>query len=382
MAKMKRPLLSIVVPTKNRYIYLYKLIDLIQSFNNSDIELVIQDNTENNSEFIRYFDSQHFCNIHYFHCAESLSMAENSDLAILNSKGEYVCFIGDDDGVLPNIIEVVQYLKENNIEALISSPVLYNWPDFIDHSIYQLSSAVIYKNGSGKYRRVDAKKEINNCLRTGIRDLCKLPKTYQGLVKRTVLDKVYEKAGTFFPGGSPDMANAIALAIVNPKMVYLDSPLIISGQCKSVGGGERLMKKNELPLITEVPFLPKNISQIWDDRLPRYWCADTIWPQSAISAFKAMGVELPKINFNHILATFIFDHPYYYKECNSFIKNRLSFAYYLLKSFFVKGTRYIYWHLSFLLSNRRKRAGNCIERNLNTINEAVQFLYSVKTKNK
>ena len=45
-------LLSIVVPTKNRYYYLKSLIKLVQSFNSNEIELVVQDNTENNSEIL------------------------------------------------------------------------------------------------------------------------------------------------------------------------------------------------------------------------------------------------------------------------------------------------------------------------------------------
>lgn len=46
------PLLSIVVPTKNRYIYLFELIKLLASFKRTDFEMVIQDNSTNNKQFI------------------------------------------------------------------------------------------------------------------------------------------------------------------------------------------------------------------------------------------------------------------------------------------------------------------------------------------
>lgn len=374
----KNPILSIVVPTKDRYYYLKKLIELISGFGSTEIELVIQDNTEDNGAILDYLKTVQYKNLKYFHQKDHIPISDNSTKAILNSTGEYVCFIGDDDGVLPSIIEVCKYMKLNEIDALLSSPVTYDWPDFGDNSIYQLSSTVQYKKGSGKYKKLIAEKEIRKCIKSGIRDLCLLPKVYQGIVRRDFLDKVYERTGTYFPGGSPDMANAVALALLNPRMAYFDASAIISGQCKTVGGGERLRKRNNLLKITEKSSLPRDIAETWDDRMPRYWCADTIWPQSAISAYKAMGVELPYINFNQIMATFIFDHPSYYKECKTFITNYIIFGYYFAKCFFVKGFRYVYWHLSFILSNKRKRAGVLIERNLDTINDAVAFLNTIR----
>ncbi len=376
----KKPILSIVVPTKDRYYYLKKLIELITGFGSNEIELVIQDNTEDNSEMLEYLNKAQYGRLKYFHLKEHIPISDNSTQAILNSTGEYVCFIGDDDGVLPSITDVAKYMKSKGIDALLSSPVTYDWPDFGDNSIYQLSSTVQYRKGKGDYKELSAEKEIKKCLKSGIRDLCLLPRVYQGIVRRDFLDKVYQKTGTYFPGGSPDMANAIALALLNPKVVYFDAPLIISGQCRTVGGGERLRKRNNLLRITEKPSLPCDIAETWDDRMPRYWCADTIWPQSAISAYKAMAVELPNINFNQIMATFIFDHPSYYKECKSFIANPLIFAYYFAKCFVVKGTRFIYWHLSYLLSNKKKRAGVFIKRDIKTINEAVVFLNTERSQ--
>ena len=367
-------LLSIVVPTKDRYYYLKKLIDLIIGFNSSDIELVIQDNTYDNTEILDYLSDKNSDKLRYFHRKEHIPISDNSTEAIINSKGEFVCFIGDDDGVLPSIVDAARYMKTNKIDALLSQPVIYNWPDFSDNSIFKLSASLLYKKGTGEFKPVNSKREIQKCLNSGIRDLFLLPKVYQGIVRRGFLDKVYQKTGTFFPGASPDMANAIALALLNPILFLYDSPLIISGQCKTVGGGERLLKNNKLPRITEMTMLPRDISETWDDRIPRYWCADTIWPQSAISAYKKMGEKMPRVDFNHIIATFIFDHPAYYKECKSYITNYYSFGYYYVKTFVDKGIRFLFWRLSFLFSGKKKRAGVYIGRNFRTISDAIDFL--------
>ena len=87
---MAKPLLSFVVPTKNRYLYLYSLINQIASFNDERIELVIQDNSENNQEILEFLNLNKYSFISYYWDNKSLTMTENSDLAVEHAKGEYV----------------------------------------------------------------------------------------------------------------------------------------------------------------------------------------------------------------------------------------------------------------------------------------------------
>ena len=42
-------LLSIIVPTKNRYFYLKEMINMFQSYSNKSTELIIQDNSTDNT---------------------------------------------------------------------------------------------------------------------------------------------------------------------------------------------------------------------------------------------------------------------------------------------------------------------------------------------
>lgn len=375
---MKQPLLSIVVPTKNRYYYLKHLIKYINNFETDEVELLVHDNSDNNAEILDFINKGQYRSISYYYTKDHLSMSENADQAVHKSKGEYVCFIGDDDGVLSNIVEVVENMKQKGYDALLSQNIIYNWPDFSDSSIYNLTSSLLYKKKSGNHYEIDTDRELKECLNSGLRDMCRLPRLYQGIVSRLLLDKIYQIASTYFPGPSPDMANAISLALLHTRTLYYDSPLIISGQSKYVGGGERLMKK--LPKISEVSFLPSNISETWDKRIPDYWCADTVWPQSVISAYRAMDIEMPTLNTDKILATFIFDHFAYYNECNSYINNHLHFLWYLISVFIRKACHYLYWRLSFYISNGNSRAEVKIKRGINTIIEAAEFLNNIENK--
>ena len=147
---MSNPLLSIVVPTYNRYPYLKKLIELIDSFHEDEIELVIHDNTEDNSEILSYLDAHNYNNILYCHRKDHIPVTLNSDLAILNSTGKYVCFIGDDDGVIRNILDYVKWMDENGIDSLRSEPpISYSWPGS-KGIIYDSSSKLLFHKPIGK----------------------------------------------------------------------------------------------------------------------------------------------------------------------------------------------------------------------------------------
>ena len=67
---------------------------------------------------------------------------------------------------------------------------------------------------------LDVKSELKKVIKDGFGTLGLLPKVYQGVVSRQLLDKLYDKCGTYFPGPSPDMANAVALSILTDKVYY------------------------------------------------------------------------------------------------------------------------------------------------------------------
>lgn len=379
---MSQKLLSIVVPTKNRYKYLYYLIDLVSNLHSDSVELLIQDNTEKNDEILNYIGSHNFNFISYFHTKDSISMTENCDLAIRNSKGEYICFIGDDDGFCSNIMDAVVFMKDKQIDNLVSSRTFYNWPDFYDPSLFKLASTLEFVRGGGKFRHIDSLRELEKCVNNGFDGLYLMPRAYQALISRKLMDKVWDKYGSYFPGPSPDMANAVALSLLSPNCLYWDSPLVFSGQSRSVGGGERLLNSNKLKPLLEVPIMPKNVLEKWDSRLPKYWCADSIWPQSAIQALE--GTTNFKINYDKILARFVFYHRSYYSECRNLATDDVRFHWYIVKIFFRKLYTFFDHRVTFFVSRGSKLSKSSIIRNVQSIGDAVLILDKIRpfTNNK
>jgi len=304
----KHMLLSIVIPTKNRYEYLKHLVVALNSFESADFEVVIQDNSEDNSEFVDFIIPYLGGRFKYFYCQEHLDVVANSDRAILNSCGEYVCFIGDDDGVSSRITELAAFMKKNQIDACNCTMGGFQWPDvrYVVHKLIGLSVPKV-KNG---VREINLSIEIARCLKTGAFSLGDMPRVYHGMVSRVALNIVYHKTGSFFPGASPDMANAVALCFAAKKCFHIDTPFIISGHgYKSAGGmGARRQHNGD---IEKIPHLPPNTKENWEPLVPLTWTGNTIYADAALKAFCAMGQSSLLTNFNYAYlyaAVLLFDH--------------------------------------------------------------------------
>lgn len=374
---MMNPILSIVVPTKNRYKYLYHLLRLAEDLDTRCVEVIIQDNSTDNSEILSYLEKYSKPWIKYYYFEKSISMTENCDKAILNSQGEYICFIGDDDGFCLDIIDAVSYMKSHNIDVLLSSKTFYNWPDYSDNSVFDITEALVYRKGNGKLTKINPLKELQKCISNGFDGLYNMPKAYQALVSRSIMNKVWERYNTFFPGPSPDMANAVALSLLNPVSYYWDGPLVYSGQSKSVGGGERLLDNNKLKRLTEVPIMPANVLDRWDMKIPAYWCADSIWPQSAIQALNSYSTH--KINYEKILARFIFYHSSYYGECKKLSSNHFILHFEILCLLFRKILAFISHRITYFPTKGKMIGTLYIEKPVKDIKSASRILESYMT---
>ena len=290
------PLLSIVVPTKNRTEYLKVLVETICSFQNDKIELVIHDNSDSNEEMRAFLEEGRYNNVVYSHSAQSLSVVDNSNKAIQLAHGKYVCFIGDDDVISSRLYDFVEYMDEFGIESAVFKTAQYYWPDtkFKAHKFPNL----IIKNFKGKFKEINNQNELSALLKRGGVSLGNIPKLYHGVVLRERLEDIYRVCGTYFPGPSPDMANAIALSHFITKHVYCDIPLVIAGASpKSAAGlGTAHAHKGNLK---DVAFLPKGVEDRWNERLPKIWTGPTIYAQSVYEALIALNDKEALNKFNY-----------------------------------------------------------------------------------
>ena len=322
---MTQPLLSIIVPTKNRYYTLKFFIQLFCSFQNQDMELVIQDNSDDNREILPVLQDIHHPHLVYDYHPESMPISQNSDLAVAHSSGRYVCMMGDDDLLSPYLYEFVQYMEQEGYQSASFDRASYKWPG-VHHVAHKFPNLVIYRTRPNLFR-VDVPRELMRILRNGVSSMGHLPHVYHGVVARECLDQVFARSGSYFPGPSPDMGNAIGLAFTVDRHLHCTLPYISAGASprSTAGLGSSHQHVGDLK---NKPFLPTDIEVRWCPKLPMVWSAQTIWAQSAVQALEAMGHQdlVQQLPWNQIYARFYAFNPGYRSLFRSFRKTEPAYA--------------------------------------------------------
>lgn len=223
-------LLSILIPTKNRSNTVLYAINSALNIRSQNFEIIVQDCSDDDNLKILIQDKfKDEIKIKYFYSNDSPSLTENWNRAISNSNGEFLCGIGDDDAVLKDIYDVTMWMKENNVETLLGSFILYIWPDAYENSY--LNSKISYeKNYSGDLNIVDLnyyyKQKALNC---GFGYTENMPNLYHGIVQKTLFNQHKKITGKYLDSTSFDVYNAFIISSYTKNFIVLDYPITIRG---------------------------------------------------------------------------------------------------------------------------------------------------------
>jgi glycosyltransferase involved in cell wall biosynthesis len=298
---MKKPLLSILIATKNRIPYCIQVIEKILKYPNQDFELVIQDNSDSldlfdyvkgiiDSRFVYNYTPPPFSSIHNFNKVISLS------------KGKYLCLIGDDDCVSPEIFNLVRWANKKNIDSIVPSlSAVYWWPD-ATIKIKEKEK----DNGHLEIRKISLEikeystiGEVEKLMKSGAQNYMELnlPKLYHGIVKRKYLDLIKYKTGNFIGGLSPDIYLAVALSTYIKNIIKIDYPITIPGICKKSTSYDSVTYSNTGRL-EDAPHFRDRGKYIWAKEVPRYYSGINIWADSALAALTDLEEFSNKKKFN------------------------------------------------------------------------------------
>lgn len=292
-------LLSIIIPTKNRQKYCLAAIRQILSLNLSEIEICIQDNSD--TDILRNeISSISSENIVYNYHEGILSFVDNFSEAVSLANGEYLCMIGDDDGILPSIMDKVRFMKEKGIDSLIPSlGAVYYWPS--DNPIVANGEKGVltlsYLRSKAKY--TNSQKALLKLLKGAVQNYTSLdlPRLYHGIVKKTCLEEIKEQTGKFFGGLTPDIYMAVALSFVCKKTLRIDTPVTISGICPTSGSTDSATGKHTGKL-EDAPHFRGHIDYHWDEHIPAFYSVDTIWAETLMQALTMFKRDDLKSKFN------------------------------------------------------------------------------------
>lgn len=308
-----RYLLSVVVPTRNRQKYALGLIEQIANFPNSNdaIQIVVTDNSDNDSLRDEVEKVAGKRNVKYLHIAERIPGVDNYAKAIELSEGEYVCCVGDDDAILPDLLTIAEWALGNGVDAVkFGAQASYVWPSAANG---YMSSRLSLNRFSTSVSVVNVEDELISFLRSGCLDLpsAKIPKAYHGLVRRRLFDEIFKRTGRYCGGLSPDIYLSVSLALLLDNLICIDVPLTIFGACRQSTTGDSLNKTNVGRLEDAPHFVGQEYE--WDELVPRYYCGANIWADSAMHALVDMGRADLKKHFSveHIAAYGLAENPRY-----------------------------------------------------------------------
>lgn len=286
--KKMKYLLSVVIPTQNRQKYCALSVKQIYDSTDERVQIIVQDNSSDDALKAMLEAGEYSERVKYYYLDKRIRCAENYNIAIGHADGEYICCIGDDDGVLPQTVDVVEFAKSYDIDAIRpNTGAIYLWPSVSNNTQGKLA----LNRHDTTFRFADPKIDLEQLLSEGCQNYLSmdLVKAYHGVVRRTCFDEVYKKTGHYCGALSSDIFMCVALSLVVNKVLIIDHPLTISGACKQSTSGDAINKCNFGKLESAPHFAGQEYA--WSDKVPAFYSSPAIWADSALRAFIEMGHE-------------------------------------------------------------------------------------------
>lgn len=294
---MNKYLLSVIIPTRNRQKYCKAAVNQILDHNWEGVEICIQDNSDYDS-LHDWIDSLHDNQVVYNYHPGNLSFVDNFSEAVSLAHGDYLCMIGDDDGVLPSILTLVETMIREKADAAIPAlNFIYFWPSLqhiVENSEQGLLLAHLYSEQTGGRVKVinGGERGLIKLLRNGVQDYYgyNIPRLYHGIVKREILEGIKDTTGHYFGGLTPDMYMAAALSLTCKKILRVNYSITISGICPKSGSSDSATGKHTGDL-KDAPHFRGHNDYEWNELIPAFYSVDSIWGDTLLHALKEFKRE-------------------------------------------------------------------------------------------
>ena len=288
-------ILSVIIPTRNRQIYCKAAVCQILEHKWEGVEICIQDNSEDDS-LQAWVASLHTSNVVYNYHPGILSFVDNFSEAVSLAHGKYLCMIGDDDGVLPSLVRLVEEMELKNADAAIPAlSFIYFWPSnqhIVGNSEIGVLVSHLYSEQPESSTKIinGGEDGLKKLLQNGIQNYYSydIPRLYHGIVRREVFDTIKATTGHYFGGLTPDMYMAVALSLTCKKVLRVNYSVTISGICPTSGSSDSATGKHTGEL-KDAPHFRGHEAYEWDKLIPAFYSVDTIWADTLLHALKDFG---------------------------------------------------------------------------------------------
>nr|VFJ57701.1 MAG: Glycosyltransferase involved in cell wall bisynthesis [Candidatus Kentron sp. FW] len=230
-------IISIIVPTRERADYLKESIQTVLQIPDPNIEIIINDNanTDGTKQVISEISDPR---IKHIDTGRRVSMRENFEFGLRNSTGDYVTFLGDDDGILPRQFKFLRHILEKERPDTLgwNVPSTFIWPE--EKHDKKSGSVIFNKEKSfGGIHRFNGEKYGKHLLACHLSRIRFPPGIYAaGCASRGYLKRIAAPDGTYFNSIIPDAYFWFRALLEGGNFLHVDHPFAISGQSPTSGG--------------------------------------------------------------------------------------------------------------------------------------------------
>ncbi|UAJ10484.1 glycosyltransferase family 2 protein [Glacieibacterium megasporae] len=227
------PLLSLIIPTRERARTLVSTLATATAQASRDFEIVVSDNmSADNTREVVTAAAENDDRIRYLNSGARLSMCGNYEFALEQARGDYVVIIGDDDAVMPGGLDRLLA----RLRAL-SEPTIHMWPLHIyDWPVGELPAKVAYLAPVIPESTLDLKAKARDIVRRGAWKYYELPSPYHSAIPRAILSKIRDRTGRVFHSTQPDVFTAMAIPAYADQAINLGTTVTLNGRSAQSNG--------------------------------------------------------------------------------------------------------------------------------------------------
>jgi glycosyltransferase involved in cell wall biosynthesis len=231
MSNHSNPLLSVIIPTRERAETLQYTLRTALDQTSKNFEVIVSDNfsQDNTAEVVRSLSDPR---VRLINPGRRLSMCDNWDFALLHAAGEYIMFVGDDDAVIPGAIDKLE------VSIRATHCLAYRWP-----------RPVYIWPMDGKPARVVELPATTQASEINLENLARLvvsmggwrypliPCMYHSAVAKRIPDSIREKTGRVFHSMAPDLFMSMAVPVFAKTAIDLGYSVSVVGHSEKSNGG-------------------------------------------------------------------------------------------------------------------------------------------------
>jgi len=219
------PFFSVIIPTRERHFTLKAAIQSALNQTHPDFELVVMDNFSSpaTAETVEPFLSDR--RTRYFRAPERLSMTDNWELALSKATGDYIFIMGDDDGLMPDGLELGRQLIEHYQTDLVA---WFRYQYWWSNAIVPWMRDRLYLHLGQQAEFLPSRPMLAAFYQNQV-IFENLPMVYNAFVSRALIERIKSIHGRYFMSHCPDVFSGIVNAYHSESYLYLSRALSIAG---------------------------------------------------------------------------------------------------------------------------------------------------------